>query len=429
MVAARGARRPRRGAGLAAVRAGACRPSPRCARTRDDLAALADGRIEELPPRCAEFAAPALAHLERSLFRDRAAACNRSAAPSGSSTGRASAGRSSSSPTRCSSCSARGSRPSRSRSSSRRSSAGGRRSRRCSARSGSRTRSRPGALRRRRRSVTRSLVAAALRVGGRRPARALRLPALAVLRISRAGRRLRRGPVARARRRRPGAGRGGDRASARSPARRAARSSRDAAVAARRASGRCSSRCCAPPTALEAPPTGTQARLDLRSLTAATDGCSTSSPRSRRCGRRARSDDVIAALARLEVRAPARRRGRPGRRARPAAGPHAPASRPSSSSGSRRARCRGAAAARRSSTTTAARELGARLERPDPVSRDRYLFYTACTRATRRLYLVREAATDEGSPREASPFWDEAAARLRCPRTSTRRRAGARSPS
>ena len=49
-----------------------------------------------------------------------------------------------------------------------------------------------------------------------------------------------------------------------------------------------------------------------------------------------------------------------------------------------------------------------RLLRTDPVSRDRYLFYTACTRPTRRLYLVREAATDEGSPREPSPFWDEA---------------------
>jgi ATP-dependent helicase/nuclease subunit B len=53
------------------------------------------------------------------------------------------------------------------------------------------------------------------------------------------------------------------------------------------------------------------------------------------------------------------------------------------------------------------RELAARLERPDQVSRDRYLFYTACTRAARRLYLVREAATDEGAPREPSPFWDE----------------------
>jgi ATP-dependent helicase/nuclease subunit B len=52
-------------------------------------------------------------------------------------------------------------------------------------------------------------------------------------------------------------------------------------------------------------------------------------------------------------------------------------------------------------------ERGARLQRPDSVSRDRYLFYTACTRPLDRLYLVREAATDDGSPREPSPFWEE----------------------
>src|SRR3954454_7821472 len=39
-------------------------------RTADDLTALADGRIEELAPRFAEYAAPALAHLERSLFEE-----------------------------------------------------------------------------------------------------------------------------------------------------------------------------------------------------------------------------------------------------------------------------------------------------------------------------------------------------------------------
>jgi ATP-dependent helicase/DNAse subunit B len=55
----------------------------------------------------------------------------------------------------------------------------------------------------------------------------------------------------------------------------------------------------------------------------------------------------------------------------------------------------------------ARRRLGGRLERADPVARDRYLFYTACTRPSRRLYLVREAANDEGSPREPSPFWEE----------------------
>src|SRR5690349_11431808 len=52
----------------------------------------------------------------------------------------------------------------------------------------------------------------------------------------------------------------------------------------------------------------------------------------------------------------------------------------------------------------------ARLSRPDPVARDRYLFYTACTRATNRVYLAREAAGDDGSPRAPSPFWDEVVA-------------------
>jgi ATP-dependent helicase/DNAse subunit B len=54
-----------------------------------------------------------------------------------------------------------------------------------------------------------------------------------------------------------------------------------------------------------------------------------------------------------------------------------------------------------------ARLRGSRLAKPDPVERDRYLFYTACTRATERLYLVREAANDDGAPREPSPFWEE----------------------
>jgi RecB family exonuclease len=55
------------------------------------------------------------------------------------------------------------------------------------------------------------------------------------------------------------------------------------------------------------------------------------------------------------------------------------------------------------------RELGVRLERRDQVGHDRYLFYTACARATRRLYLVRQAANDDGAPREPSPFWEEVA--------------------
>jgi ATP-dependent helicase/DNAse subunit B len=49
----------------------------------------------------------------------------------------------------------------------------------------------------------------------------------------------------------------------------------------------------------------------------------------------------------------------------------------------------------------------ARMVKADPVSRARYLFYTACTRPSRRLYLAREAATDDGAPRQASPFWED----------------------
>ena len=48
----------------------------------------------------------------------------------------------------------------------------------------------------------------------------------------------------------------------------------------------------------------------------------------------------------------------------------------------------------------------ARLVRPDAASRDRYLFLTACTRPRQRLTLVREAVSDDGTPREPSPFWD-----------------------
>jgi ATP-dependent helicase/DNAse subunit B len=54
------------------------------------------------------------------------------------------------------------------------------------------------------------------------------------------------------------------------------------------------------------------------------------------------------------------------------------------------------------------RSRRSRLAKPDQVSRDRFLFYTACTRPSGRLYLVREASTDDGSPREPSPFWVEA---------------------
>jgi ATP-dependent helicase/nuclease subunit B len=54
--------------------------------------------------------------------------------------------------------------------------------------------------------------------------------------------------------------------------------------------------------------------------------------------------------------------------------------------------------------------LGGRLERSDPVARDRYLFYTACTRAAAQLVLVRQATSEDGVPRAPSPFWEEVVA-------------------
>ena len=48
-----------------------------------------------------------------------------------------------------------------------------------------------------------------------------------------------------------------------------------------------------------------------------------------------------------------------------------------------------------------------RLARPEPLAWERYLFYSVCTRARRKLMLVREAANDDGRPLEPSPFWAE----------------------
>ena len=78
--------------------------------------------------------------------------------------------------------------------------------------------------------------------------------------------------------------------------------------------------------------------------------------------------------------------------------------------------------------TSFARELGGRLERPDAVARDRYLFYTTCTRATQRLVLVREAAGDEGVPREPSPFWEDVRSLFDDGRRRSARRGAVRSP-
>ena len=246
----------------------------------------------------------------------------------------------------------------------------------------------------------------ALRVARRRASRSLLVPALAVLGARALVRRLRRGQAARPRDPHAGARRGGDREAARGadPALGELRAAASPTVGVR-ALIRSMLRSA---YGTEAPPAGETSRLDLRAYDAALRlldeleafGCA----RGERGDRRRRRRRARACGGSLVVR-------RAGRVA---------------VVDLLRARTRRfevvfvlgleeGSLPRRTRTSPfldddTRRELGARLERPDQVSRDRYLFYTACTRATRRLYLVREAATDDGAPREPSPFWEEVAA-------------------
>ena len=157
----------------------------------------------------------------------------------------------------------------------------------------------------------RAALAAALRLGGRRPARALRVPALAVLGHRALERRLRRGPAARPRRRRAGARRGGDRAAARGAARRRCAS---CATPRRRstACARCSPRCSRSAYGLEAPPAGDTSRLDLRCVARGDEAAR----RARRAGS-ALGEPLGAGRADRRARARSRcgrrRRGEPGR--------------------------------------------------------------------------------------------------------------------
>ena len=182
--AARGARRPRATSTVSLPYEPGRAAFASLERTADDLARLAAGRIEELPPRYARVRAPG-------ARAPRARAVRRTPPPAPPDRGRRplprgrrhARRRSSSSPTRSSSCSAAGTRPRRSLvvcpSVERVAGAardGVRRARRAvrARRDGCGSAQTPfgQAL----------LVAAPLRVARRRPARALRLPALAVLR-------------------------------------------------------------------------------------------------------------------------------------------------------------------------------------------------------------------------------------------------------
>ena len=413
MGAARGARRRARG------RRSRCPYEPGRAafaslrRTQEDLAALAGGRIEELPAALAEYGAPGARAPRAPPLRRRAAEARHSTAPSASSRAPERAARSSSSAEEIrellragiaararsrSSCPSverwrapletvlgtlgdpvrdRGPRPPRRR---RRSA---RRCSRCSASSGT------------------AAAAAISTPSSARPTPASRARTSTSSRAACAAVASPRGRRSRRRR------------SASATAAAARRSRRCAAREARsRACARSPPRCCAAPTASKRRPSARQPRRPARATRR-----SRAARRARglaRARRRARAATRSSrALERAEVRL-----GAAGERGRVAV------ARPA------RARTRRFEAVfllgleegtlpRRATRSPfldddARGELDRRSARgstrPDPVERERYLFYTACTRAARRLYLVREAATDEGSPREPSPFWEEVAA-------------------
>ena len=158
---------------------------------------------------------------------------------------------------------------------------------------------------------------------------------------------------------------------------------------------------------LESPPVHERARLDLRAHEAAVklldelEGWSA-------------QEEVQAGRAHRRARA---RAGSPARnarawarcRARPHARTHAASTR-CSSSGSRKAssppRSRDAVPVGRDRARAGG--AGRRLARPDARRRDRYLFYTACTRPWAARARARVPTT--GRPREPSPFYEDAVA-------------------
>ena len=393
-------------------------------RTAEDLADLADGRIEELPPAYGEVAPPALAYLERSLFeatrRRRAAARGRRLVPGGR--GRP----------RCARARRRRAAPSRAR----RDGAGRDRRRLPVARSLARAArdglpdARDSLCVRRPRAPrgdavrARAARVAPVRVARRHACRPLRVPPLALLGPDPRACRLRGGAPARARRRRARADRG---RSCRSSAARRSASSTRCGRGRRRSTpfARSRSRCCARRTGSSTRRSARAPRGDLRALERLPRLLDELGAWELRVGETVSADDVVATLERATDAAASA--AEPGK----VAVLDLERARTRTLRGRLRARARGGEPAaarrpgRRSSTTRLARSSAAGSSAPDQVSRDRYLFYTACSRPTRRLYLVRESATDEGSPKEASPFWDEVRAlfpREEVERATTRRR-------
>ena len=319
-------------------------------RTAEDLQRLAGDRIEELPPRYAEVAQPAIAHLERALFADEA---HEPVPIDGAVRFFEAAG-------------ARGAlelvgeellallRAGTPRRGDRRH-LPERRPLARSARDGVRHARHP-VCGRRRGTVAQTpfgqalALAAALRLARRLARRSLHVPALAVLRRRAARRRLRRRTAARPRRAGARAGRRGGREAARP--RRSRRSPSSATPTTRSTAVRVlAARMLRNAYGLEAPPVGEASRLDLRTYETLNEllarARALAHARRRALARRRR----VGARA-PDAAAPARRRARTRRRRRPAARAHTPLRRRLRA----RARGREPAAARlrrrRSSTTT-----------------------------------------------------------------------------
>ena len=188
-----------------------------------------------------------------------------------------------------------------------------------------------------------------------------------------------------------------------------------------------SRRCASSPDRCSAPPTASTRRPRPKapgSTCAPTRPCSRSSTSSK-AGRSSAASSRPRSSSRAIERAPVRSGSAaagPRRDPRSPARPHPPRR------GRVRARPRGGRlpaahaglAVPRRRPAPRARRTAPGSRKPDPVSRARYLFYTACTRPSRRLYLVREAATDDGAPAPAEPVLGGRPGRSRPRRPATR---------